>query len=254
MRSTIKRIRFNPQSRWAGKSASGCGRPRHAGTMPPGVRTSGSAANALISGLTPATSRREMSSSESSISPSRLVEVAICPDSRFSSPVLPAADLALEIGGEQREGMHRLPQVVAGGGEKAALGAVGAIGLVFLDGQFVGRFPDPFRKLFVAGGQLLRHGLHLANLAAYQPAAEKKNQGDEQDQGAQLLGARPPGGEQARFGQYGEDAQVGEARYRRQRGDQSVVARDAGRRQPVAQAGRRRALRARVRRGSAIAC
>jgi hypothetical protein len=40
----------------------------------------------------------------------------------------------------------------------------------------------------------------------------------------------------ARDRQHGEDAQIGEARYRRQRSDQPVIARDAGRRQPVAQA------------------
>ena len=126
-----------------------------------------------------------------------------------------AASLVLQVGGEQGKGVHGLPQVVAGGRQKAALGLVGPLGGIFFPGQFLRCLADAFFQMFVTGGQLRRHCLHFANLPANEQGADEEDDGDEQAERGEFNESATPVGEQCFFRDGGKNAQIGKAGYGR---------------------------------------
>ena len=124
---------------------------------------------------------------------------------------------------------------MAGGGEEAALGGVGALGRFLLALDFTGRLADTGFQHFVAIGQRLGHGRHFAHLAADQQAADAEHRRHQQAERAQFEQPVAPGGEQGVLRNHGQDTQIGKARYRRDRDPEVVATGQAGLGQDVAQ-------------------
>jgi hypothetical protein len=125
--------------------------------------------------------------------------------------VVPRGDLVCEVGGEKGEGVQGLAQIVAGGGQKTALGKIGALGAVFL------RHPVRFgleQFLFerrLGGFQCAVFAFCGTPLAADEQLAGHEQRQAEQRRKAIGAGAFLPVDEQGAFRHQGEDAQVGKA-------------------------------------------
>ncbi|MPN47019.1 hypothetical protein SDC9_194619 [bioreactor metagenome] len=80
-----------------------------------------------------------------------------------------------KFGNEQPQGVHRLSQVVARGGEKPRLGEVGAFGFFLACAQFGCGFLDASHHLVVCAFETLCHFIDAFGQGGQAAAAEQRN-------------------------------------------------------------------------------